>query len=173
MDPNKRFEENMPLVGFIFQKHFKSCEHTQYHDDMMQEGYIALWRCCCQFNESLGFQFSTYAGNSIRHAMQSYLMKEAKATGKILSIDTVIAEDGEGGEICIVDTLFVLPEDRSIENLVEFCLGLMGDLDRQVVRVLMEHHTQQETAEICNISQASVSRCLAKFRKIVLEELKK
>lgn len=173
MDPNKRFEENMSLVGFIFQKHFKNPEYAKHHDDLMQEGYIALWRSCCQFNESLGFQFSTYAGNAIRYAMQNYLKKENKVCDRLVSIDTVIAEDGEGSEICLIDTLFVMPEDRSIENLVEFCISLMEEFDQHVVRVLLENHTQIETASICNTSQASVSRCLAKLRKIILEELKK
>lgn len=173
MTPEQRFKENTALVGFISQKHFKCYMGTQRHEDIMQEGYLALWRSCCKFDENLGFQFSTYAGNSIRYAMQKFLRKENKAYEKTVSIDTVIAEDGEGSEVCIIDTLFVMPEDRGTESLVEFCISLLEEFDQQIVRVLLEQHTQQETATICNTSQASVSRCLAKFRKIVLEEMKK
>lgn len=173
MEPNKRFEENMSLVGFIFQKYFKSYENSSSHDDLMQEGYIALWKACCRFKEELGYQFSSYAGKAVQNAMKDYLRKENKFDDRVIPIDTVIAEDGEGSELCVIDTLFVLPEDNSAESFLEFCLTKLGKSEQRLIRVLLQYHTQQETAEICHTSQASVSRCLAKLRKIILEELKK
>ena len=173
MDSNKRFEENMSLVGFVLQKHFKSQLGTPNHDDLMQEGFIALWRACQTFNEKLGYQFSTYAAKAIFYAMNNYLTKESKVQERLVSMDTVIAEDGEGSEVCLIDTLFVLPEDKSIESLIEFCIGLLTTVDQEIIRVLLDHHTQNETAKICNTSQSSVSRCLRRLRKMITEELKK
>ena len=173
MTPEQRFEENMPLVGFVMQKHFKSQLGTPNHDDLMQEGFIALWRACQTFDETLGCQLSTYAVKAILYAMAGYLKRESRVQERVISMDTVIAEDGEGSEVCLIDTLFVLPEDKSIENLIEFCIGLLKTVDQKIIRVLLDHHTQDETAKICNTSQTTVSRCLKRLRKILLEELKK
>lgn len=173
MIPEKRFEENMPLVGFVLQKHFKQYLGSSCHEDLMQEGYLALWRSCQKFDEDLGYQFSSYATNSIRYAMLNYLRKENKVREKLVSIYEVVADNGEGEELRIVDTLFVMPEDGATENLLEYCIRQLEEFDQVIVKVLLKDHTQQETAEICRTSQATVSRCLAKLRKTVLGELKK
>lgn len=171
MEPGKRFEENMPLVGFIFQKHFKRYVGTQYHEDLMQEGYLALWRACLAFNENLGYQFSTYAGTSIRFAMNSFLRKENKVSNRTVSIYDIIAEDGEGEEICIIDALSTAPDINFTKETVDLCIRELCDLDQKIVQAILSEHTQKETADMCNTSQSTVRRCLSRFRKLVAKEV--
>jgi DNA-directed RNA polymerase specialized sigma subunit len=66
-----------------------------------------------------------------------------------------------------------MPEDGAAENLLEYCMMQLEELEQNIVKALLDDHTQRETAEICRTSQATVSRCLAKLRKTVLGELKK
>ena len=139
----------------------------------MQEGYLALWRSCLRFREDLGYHFSTYAGAAIRYAMSDFLRKEHSESEKIVSVYEVIADNGEGEELHLIDTLSVPPEDGYVDNLLEYCMKQLKKSDQKIIKSLLNDHTQQETAVLCLTSQASVSRCLAKFRKIVTEELKK
>lgn len=171
MAPEQRFEENCPLVGFIFQKHFKRYMGTQYQEDLMQEGYLALWRACLTFNESLGYRFSTYAGSSIRFGMSSFLRKENKVSNRTVSIYDVIAEDGEGEELYLIDALSTTKENTFTKEIVEMCIRKLSDPEQVIVRFLLGEHTQKETAVLCNISQSNVSRCLHKLRKLVAKEM--
>lgn len=171
MTPEQRFEENCPLIGFIFQKHFKQYMGTKYHEDLMQEGYLALWRACLTFNESLGYQFSTYAGTSIRFGMNSFLRKENKVSNKTVSIYDVIAENGEGEELYLIDALSTATESSFTKETVDLCIRELCELDQKIVQAILSEHTQKETADMCNTSQSTVSRCLRRFRKLVAKEI--
>lgn len=171
MTPEQRFEENCPLVGFIFQKHFKRYTGTQYHEDLMQEGYLALWRACLTFNESLGYQFSTYAGTSIRFGMNSFLRKENKVSNRTVSIYDIIAEDGEGEELYLIDALSATPDISFTKEIVDLCIRELCELDQKIVQAILSEHTQKETADMCNTSQSTVSRCLRRFRKLIAKEM--
>ena len=171
MTPEQRFKENTSLVGFMLNKHFKQYIGTRYHEDLMQEGNLALWRACLTFNEALGYQFSTYAGASIRFGMNSFLRKENRVINNVVSLYDVIAENGEGEEVCIIDALSNAPEVNFTKEIVEMCVREMSDSEQVIVRLLLSKHTQKETAVLCNISQSTVSRCIRKFRNIVAKEI--
>jgi RNA polymerase sigma factor (sigma-70 family) len=169
MDPQALFDRNMSLVPFIYSKKFY--EYTDHKEDLIQEGYMALWRSCLNFDELKGFKFSTYACTSIYRKMLEYTQLNIQKHSGVVSIDSVIAEDGEGNELYIKDTLSNNREDFNRYAIQEALLRV-SERDRSIVCKLMEGYTQNQIAEMHNISQASVSRCLHKFRTILLEEYK-
>jgi RNA polymerase primary sigma factor len=76
MTPQERFDANKGLVYHVAAR-YKVPEEDR--EDMLQEGFEALWRACLGFDETNGAQFSTYAGRAIglaythftRHAWNS------------------------------------------------------------------------------------------------------
>lgn len=169
MDPNIRFNENTSLVPFIYHKHFYA--YSEHMDDLFQEGYAALWKSCTNFDESRGLQFSTYACTAIYRRMYGYVKKVIQKHFFVLSLDGVIAEDGEGNEVYLKD---VIPkeQDDSIRYAIQESLQHIPSKDQDIICRIMEGYTQEKIAEIMHVSQSYVSRCLQRFRKILLEELK-
>jgi RNA polymerase sigma factor (sigma-70 family) len=64
-----KVEENTKLVHFIINKYFGNGEGYEKQgfsrDDLFQIGCVGLMHAVRKFDESLGFQFSTYAGKLI------------------------------------------------------------------------------------------------------------
>lgn len=63
------FRENIRLANHIVSKISSPRDPAIDREDMLQEAYLALWRVCCNFDESKGFAFSTYALPYIRGAV--------------------------------------------------------------------------------------------------------
>lgn len=70
MDRKELFMENMNLVPYIL-KGMNLLHHKNY-EDYMQEGYLALWRVCLNFDESRGYALSTYAIPVIKGSIRRY-----------------------------------------------------------------------------------------------------
>ena len=68
------FEENMALVVNIYNKRFGHLAWLK--DDLLQCGYMGLFKACQTFNAAKGYQFSTYAARCIINAMLMFLRKE-------------------------------------------------------------------------------------------------
>lgn len=66
MEVNDIVEDNIKLVHFIIKKHFPHFIGTAHYDDVVQEGCIGLLKAIDRYDESLGFEFSTYAYTVIK-----------------------------------------------------------------------------------------------------------
>lgn len=65
------FKKNESLVGWCYKRYINDY-NTMHLDDILQEGRLALWECCQKFDESKGFQFSTYAVPFVSGKMRQY-----------------------------------------------------------------------------------------------------
>ena len=63
-EQRERFLNNQNLSAFVFHKEFS--EFKNYQEDIIQEGYKALWKCCIQYDANKNTKFSTYAFISIK-----------------------------------------------------------------------------------------------------------
>lgn len=70
----KLVEENMSLVPFIFNKHFRSYRYTAEYEEIMSWGYIGLVQAAKKFDPRKNKKFSTLATISIRNEMVKYRM---------------------------------------------------------------------------------------------------
>jgi RNA polymerase sigma factor (sigma-70 family) len=168
MTPEQRFEENMCLVGFVYQRKFH--EYSAYQEDLIQEGFLGLWKACLNFDESRGIQFSTYAYTAIERTMMAYIDKFILKHSSVVSLNSVIAEDSEGNQVYLCDSLGT-EEDHSIKYAIQDSLSKMSQKDQSILYKLMDGLTQDCIAKACHTSQPTVSRCLAKFRKILSKEM--
>jgi len=89
----KLFVDNMPLVKFISSR-YKCPEDLR--DDMLQEGYIALWKAVDSdaYDPSKG-RFSTFAGTGIQRVFYSYSAKTFNTSGLSASVDILTKKVGK------------------------------------------------------------------------------
>ena len=73
--------ENMPLVHEVYKNHISiKIKRSRFKsEDLIQVGAVVLMRCVQQFNNELGYKFSTYAYNSIKNKMLNFVMRYSKS----------------------------------------------------------------------------------------------
>lgn len=167
MDHNKRFEQNMGLVGFIYQRSFT--DYSNYQDDLIQEGYLALWMCCLNFDESKGVQFSTYACVSIERRMWKYVKSQIIKHNKDISLESIIYDESKNKDIRLEDYIGT-PEETHIKEMIFECLKKLEPTEREIVSKILEGYTQSEVGRRHNIAQQKVSKCLIKFKEIIMAQ---
>ena len=73
----KLYSENEKLVPFVYHTYFKSM--TIHKEDLLQEGYMELWRVANKFVDDGTAKFSSYAISCIKGKMAWYLNKNTSA----------------------------------------------------------------------------------------------
>ena len=165
MTDTERFQKNCSLVGYVYQKEFAMYE--SYAADLIQEGNLALWKACKTYDESRGTTFSTFAYAVIRNAMRVYKTRVIEKHSGILSLDSPAGS--ENSEVTLKDILYAA-EDNSAKYLIEVCLAKTPAKDQLILKRLMQGYTQEEIAHTYHMAQSTVSKCLNRFKKLLLEE---
>ena len=172
MTPEERFEKNKNLVYFV--AHNKASGYmadTNIQDDLIQEGFIALWKCCLNFDDSKGAAFSTYAIHAIENNMVNFAVRHAKRVSKLMSIQDPIFSGEKSGDFSYEQVLCDPHLDSAeigILSQVEEIVKRIGGVSGVVVQKILEGYTQKEIGSTIGISQSTVSRIINKIR----EELK-
>lgn len=86
MTPNELFNANQKLVHYCYNKYIQKQCPPDIYDDIIQEGFLGLWQASVRFDETLGFQFSTFAVSNIVGRMKRFL-REQNSTIRILRRD--------------------------------------------------------------------------------------
>ena len=109
MDKETVFNENLNLVPHTIKKALNISINEFDFEDIMQEGYIALWKCIDKFDESKGYAFTTYACACIKNHLISYLGSNGRKVAKKAFEDSYFLnnkiKDNEDGERCYIDLL--------------------------------------------------------------------
>lgn len=65
----------MKLTTYIAKRYFYAATISDCIDidDIMQQGYLGLWEACIKFDESKGFEFSTYACAMITGRIRTFI----------------------------------------------------------------------------------------------------
>lgn len=75
MDTEQRNQMVLDNMGLVFSVANKLRNSKAEHEDLIQEGVIALTKCCEKFDPNKGFCFSSYAMLAIRREMIRYIRK--------------------------------------------------------------------------------------------------
>lgn len=95
------FLANMKLVPYIANQ-----MAIQVTDDTIQDGYIGLWKAALKFDESLGFQFATFAAPVIRNAIiLAWRDRTRTPEGDISLEQAYLHDDGGDTEVRYADAL--------------------------------------------------------------------
>lgn len=84
----KYAEKNYKLVPYFAKSYTKSLTSYQ-REELIQEGYIGLLYASRNYNETLGFKFSTYSSYWIKRYFVNYLKKIKNYDHLPLNIDVI------------------------------------------------------------------------------------
>ncbi|MCC0682723.1 sigma-70 family RNA polymerase sigma factor [Clostridioides sp. ES-S-0005-03] len=166
---NKLFEDNIFLVPFIINKHFK-CFLRKYpylREDLFQEGYIGLCKATSCFDESKG-KISTIAFPYILGYLMKFTTRYVKKHYRcdIDSFEKCVYRNDSDKGIRMEDRL-ASNENVDIENVhvIRSCIKRSEIKDIQKIVYLREKgYTQKEISKVLGTNQTAI------FRR--LEELK-
>lgn len=192
MTPEELFSKNQKLVNYCA---MGFTVPTYLYEDLLQEGRLALWRACQDFDETRGFAFATYAIPSIKGAYHKFCRttvpqvkiprsmfddgtyREVKVTSLDEPLDYEDSEsatlrDVVAGEVDFYPELF---EDQIEDFLRTIPEGLYHDIAEEVLysRAYGSASNQRELAEKCHCAQSTVSRYEKKTIKQFKEFLDK
>ena len=179
---DKIFNDNLGLVYNVVRKCFKgySQEDTE---DLLQEGFLTLYKVIDKFDESKGFKFSTYACSSIWGSLTKYAetrLKQKKSTsvkiGKnkyksiylevdILSLDSKVKNYEDA---TVLDTIECDNNDfDTLETELEV-MWIIEELERvqkhnlkykdadKIILMKLEGYDYKKIGEILGVSRATV-----------------
>lgn len=169
MTAEDRFNTNYALIHYTYNKLFT--DYDLYKDELIEEGVLGLWKACVSFNESYGTQFSTYAYVIIQRCMTTFVKRVIHKNSCCVSLEGIISEDGEGHEIYLIDALGEASYNAE-KYRIQACMERISKRDADIINKLMQGYTQEEIAHTNHVSQATVSRCLTRFKNIYMEELR-
>lgn len=157
---------NMRLVVHIAQKYTNFCDS----DELIGVGSIGLVKAVNTYKGDKGTQFATYASKCIENEILMFIRANKKHKNN-KSLYEPISYDKEGNEVTLLDVL--AQDDESVletvenkivsEKLVSIIKANLSERDGKIM--LMRYglggytqKTQQEIADIFNISRSYVSR---------------
>lgn len=159
------FESNMPLVTNTYKKYFSRL--SRYKDDLMQCGYIGLWQACNKFDESKGYNFSTFAVRCIKNEMAQFLRKELKHW--YYCTDYVITNE-EGDKI---DILEIFGDEKDIKDAEDkfFIDNALNVKNGHILKMYFNGDTLQQIGDKLGITHQAVSKIIKESRPKVRERI--
>lgn len=162
MTPNELFNANQKLVYYCFYTYIRNQCPPSIYDDIIQEGFLGLWQASIRFDETRGFQFSTFAASNIVGRMKRFL-REQNSTIRILRRDW---EKGDTDKYVTTSLDACLSDDN--ENNLESIIPAPPDnyegLTEELIDSFIEHERRRRY-QYSNIKSDIIERDLA-----ILEE---
>lgn len=125
----------MKLVIWVCQKFSKPWDPSIDVEDIIQEGYVGLWKACLTFDESKGYKFATYAVACIRSQIFQMFRKlgALKLPQVFRDIRAELAKHGFALPLDPVEADTLLSEGKfSRAQLAEFTNFSVVSLDYQI-----------------------------------------
>ena len=179
MAREKLINHNMRLVAHVCKKYNGSAEA----DDLLSVGSLGLIKGIDSFKKDKGSQLSTYVSRCIENEILM-LLRANKKHKACLSIEEPIGVDKDGQEMSLYDIIpqnqeqdpdFIVERKVLIEEIVSIMKKHLNKREYQIVCLrygLIDHieRTQQEVADILQISRSYISRIETKAIEIIRHE---
>lgn len=112
MTQEELFEQHKNIVYYCFSRLYKDEFVEKSKEDLVQEGFLSLWKCCSFYNEALDIKMSTYAFAAIQNAMLRWIKNNKNYYYNFISLEEPIKDSCEK-DITIGDTI---PDYSLIES---------------------------------------------------------
>lgn len=177
--------ENMNLVYYVANM-FESKDVS--NEDIVGAANIGFVKALNSYEFGKGVSFTTYAVKCIKNEILLMLKKEQKNSKYNISLNSVLSEDKNGNsleleEVTVVDeNLTNQPDEEALKKEMELYLyDIIDELDAKDKFILVyryglydqEKMTQEEIAEILNLSQASISKKESNIMYALLGKIRK
>ena len=179
MDKDSIFiQQHLGLIIDIAWKKFKNWmiyEEDHKKEELIHEGMLGLLRARDKFNDSLGFEFSTYATSWIWGKMSRYIKNQSKLQNEestlFLKKKKIILERSKE-ERDFLDNIYIESDEKTVD-LINFINNLDNTNKkryRDICILILKGYTQTEIASFMGTSQANIQQKLGRIRKIIREE---
>ena len=170
---------NMRLVAHVCKKYNGSAEA----DDLLSVGSLGLIKGIDSYNKDKGSQLSTYVSRCIENEILM-LLRANKKHKVCVSIEEPIGVDKDGQEMSLYDIIpqnqeqdpdFVIERKVLFEEIAKIMKKQLNKREYQIVCLrygLIDHieRTQQEVADLLDISRSYISRIETKAIEIIQQE---
>ncbi|MHB1669099.1 sigma-70 family RNA polymerase sigma factor [Thiomonas sp.] len=160
MAPTELFHANTKLVPFIVRRYRSACESRQDWEDMMQWGFLGLWKAASGgFDERKG-AFTTYACRAISNECKMFIRRnEVVQRLEVVSLDAVPSEgNASAPKVPYVDRLAA--PHRDPDFVMDFEAAFRG-LPANQRRLLTANYMGYRNTELRHVA-GSTSRCVNK-----------
>ncbi|MEG2698061.1 MAG: RNA polymerase sporulation sigma factor SigK [Ruthenibacterium sp.] len=172
---DKLISHNLRLVAHIVKKYYASATD---HEDLISIGTIGLIKAVGSFDSEKGARFATYAARCIENEVLMHFRAGRKAQNTVSIYDS-IDKDKDGNSLTLNDVVadtFMLEEAYETSEETAKLYSVLSALPGRERRIIMLRYglsgqptlTQQQVADILNISRSYVSR----LEKKALEKLR-
>jgi len=171
---DKLIEHNLRLVAHIAKKY---AANMQDNEEYISIGTIGLIKGIDSFSEDKGFKLSTYCSRCVENEILMHL-RSSKKTSVDVSMNSVIGTDKDGNDMELIDIIEqegIDPIDNIYnkvvtKEIIKYINEKLTDREKRVIHMRYglggeEEKTQQEVADILNISRSYVSRIETKIQK--------
>ncbi len=166
---DKLIRHNLRLVAHVVKK-FYTTNTTM--EDLISIGTIGLIKAVNTFNYEKGARFSTYAARCIENEVLMQFRSEKKE-GATVSIYDSIEHDKDGNSLTLYDIVadnFNMEQNFDGKQEVKKMYSLLCKLDERERKIIILRYglygkkplTQQQVANILNISRSFISRIESK-----------
>lgn len=172
---------NLKLVAHVCKKYNGSAEA----DDLISVGSIGLIKGVDSYKKDKGSQLSTYVSRCIENEILM-LLRSNKKHKACVSTEELIGVDKDGSKMVLADIIpqssekdpDVIVERRVLlKQIRDVMSSSLSKREYQIIDMRYgitsgEEHTQQEVADIMNISRSYVSRIEKKAIEILADNIK-
>lgn len=175
---NQLVIENKKLVYKVYNEIRKKFDTSQYEEDLIQEGLVALITAARAFSPDLNLSFSTLAYTAIRNQMLKFLKYITKhsTTTPMSFYDRVGVE---GNPYSTIESFTQYHQDFS--NVTDLIALIIKALKKRhprknieqlekIIHLLYLGYTQQEIAKIFNCSRQSVQQKIKVIQETIIKE---
>lgn len=173
-DPKTLFNNNTKLVYKVFNEKLYSKNNVENRkEDILQVGFLTLWKCCINYNPEKGTQFSTYAYNAIYKSMVCSLVRENRKTAYLVSLnDKIKAEkDCDLTYEDIIASAVNIESEVEINDILKQISTQLGKNSEKIIDMIKRGHTQVDIAKELNVTRAYVGKLLKQIREKVKNTL--
>lgn len=171
---NILIEHNLRLVAHIAKKYAKN---EQDLEELISIGSIGLIKAINSFSSNKGFKISTYASKCVENEILMYIRTNKKQQAEV-SMNTIIGTDKDGNDMELADTIDV--QDKDVidtiynkvlsEQIIKYINTKLPEREKKIMNLRYGLNgsipkTQQEVADMLEISRSYVSRIETKIQK--------
>lgn len=165
MSAEKLYEENEKLTYATLKQFYPT---FMYDEDALQEARCGLWKACCEFDETRGVRFSTYAVKVIRTTVATWLKAEGKYRElQAISLDNTLPTNSDEPNTTLLGELLHSHTHEEYE-VVEIEASLESILTQKqlaIYKMLRSGASQKDIVGMSGLSTQGVSAYIKRIRE--------
>ncbi len=150
-----KYKDTVSHYASVFR--LSGCER----EDLLQEGYIALYAAAMSFEDGRGASFDTYASLCIKRRMNNYATKASRSSHRCVSLDETYSDIVAGSD----DILSAIEARNELTHLFNRASSELSSYEKRIFLLFAEGVKVSEIAKALGVPSKSVENAMARIRK--------